>query len=769
MLRRGTVAMTLLACLLHAVRAHAELSVGQNQIVVDGVVLHFGDTIDVAGVCIKQRGWGHEYGIATLRALRIGGKPTQEHLEFHLRPNTGEQPPTTKELAGLKPNKHYRVRGPLLNAQINGLDNECSLLAERVEEIAATDLKVADFVGREATFEGIAASNGTFQYNNEAVRLAGLPDWPEKLKGKHVSVRGIIRKNGRELLIERPTWRLYQLEDLLNQPVVLDGVIASLNDNWWFRYRGERMYLTSDSGPVLRFHSRDHYRTVRVRGKLVRQDRPSLDQITLKTARDLAPTYVIRGAKVERLGDDLTWEQKFGPVYPSHQPLRNGVPELLAESSFRRNLLGNETSAMLFAERNSETIKQILHGINSEHRDELSRRMSDEKMDHVLRLLYAAMLANVNDDRGCAYLLDAAQIRDDVLDLNALYCLGAFPFLAADHDRKVDLTWVEKPLIDLIGNMRQVRARGEVLGEAKDKQRTSAAACAVLYSAIPSVLRQIGSEDCRKALLAFLSAHAEGSERVAIELCAWKPPLSADALLQVDELVEDRHVHRTILRLLLAQKSPKVVDRYLDDLADGFVYMDFRDQPSAQIVSQLKARLDRLDGEVGIHARMLIALGEDDPVIKLLQMLDDPQWADKNIVLFELARLADVRAIAPVARFLREAPASTVKDDDALAPTNMVEHGLDAIAHTGTASAIHELIELLPVDLARFGGYLKRDEWKLIVAAHLIELTGESFGTDVERWRVWQRAHSEHHVPRELANPRETIRTNPGSAIDLGQ
>ena len=55
-----------------------------------------------------------------------------------------------------------------------------------------------------------------------------------------------------------------------------------------------------------------------------------------------------------------------------------------------------------------------------------------------------------------------------------------------------------------------------------------------------------------------------------------------------------------------------------------------------------------------------------------------------------------------------------------------------------------------------------------MVAEHLIELTGESFGTDVEQWRAWQRVHPEHSVPKALANPGGGFRTAPTGAIDLG-
>ena len=102
-------------------------------------------------------------------------------------------------------------------------------------------------------------------------------------------------------------------------------------------------------------------------------------------------------------------------------------------------------------------------------------------------------------------------------------------------------------------------------------------------------------------------------------------------------------------------KSPEVVSRYLDELDDTFVYMSFRDQLSAEVVDQLRAHMDQLDGKADVYGRMLIALSQEDAVARLLEMLSDPGWTDKNIVLYELARLGDVRAVSPVARFLRKA------------------------------------------------------------------------------------------------------------------
>ena len=280
MIQVRLIAATFIACLIHVDAASGDVLAEQDCIVIDGVILRFGDVIDVAGVCREDRSWGRGYGAVTIRTMRINGKPTQVELDCYVGPNSGNQSPTREELQSLTPKTHYLVHGKLMNARINGFDNAVSLVAEHVEQIADAELKVADFVDRDATFDGLAGHDGKLICGDEAVNVAGINAWPDEVNGRHVSIRGTVRKDAQGLRIERPTWRLYRLEDLVDKPVVLDGVIASLNFNWWFEYRDQRLYLTSASGPVLHFAPDNHYRRARVSGHLVRQDRPALDQIS---------------------------------------------------------------------------------------------------------------------------------------------------------------------------------------------------------------------------------------------------------------------------------------------------------------------------------------------------------------------------------------------------------------------------------------------------------------------------------------------------------
>ncbi|MGH7140163.1 MAG: hypothetical protein ACREHD_30865 [Pirellulales bacterium] len=66
------------------------------------------------------------------------------------------------------------------------------------------------------------------------------------------------------------------------------------------------------------------------------------------------------------------------------------------------------------------------------------------------------------------------------------------------------------------------------------------------------------------------------------------------------------------------------------------------------------------------------------------------------------------------------------------------------IAKPGTDESISLLVGLLDVDLLRFGhyyyrfgGYYLEEGYQRIVAAHLIDLTGESFGVEADKWQEW--------------------------------
>ena len=247
-------------------------------------------------------------------------------------------------------------------------------------------------------------------------------------------MRGTVRRDANGLRIEHARSRLLELKDQLDQKVSLEGRLWSMNDNWWFDYRGAEFYVTDAKGhlPHTRYSfvtapaghlrldpatmaatavqdnpfavsARDHGRRVRNPGKLVRQLRPSLDQITQKSDRDLVPCYVIRNAAIKYLEPEESYDSRFRTLYATPFLMVNGVPELLAESSMRRNILGNETTTMLFYERNAPAIEWTLRNATDQRLNVLAKRMADDKLAHPLRLLYATMLAAASDSRGASF------------------------------------------------------------------------------------------------------------------------------------------------------------------------------------------------------------------------------------------------------------------------------------------------------------------------------------------------------------------------------
>ena len=84
--------------------------------------------------------------------------------------------------------------------------------------------------------------------------------------------------------------------------------------------------------------------------------------------------------KIQFLEPRADWEARFGPIYSSFPTIRDGVPELLAEGSFRKNLMGDESDAMLYAERNNYVIKAIFDLASDKTCDVLVKRMKDANL-----------------------------------------------------------------------------------------------------------------------------------------------------------------------------------------------------------------------------------------------------------------------------------------------------------------------------------------------------------------------------------------------------
>jgi hypothetical protein len=742
---------------------------GTDHIILDDVKIPHGTVITIEGRSYNERRSRFNFAPASLTAMKVDGKATQCDLEVQLVTTGEANHPTPEDLRRFKSGECYEVRGRLANARFNGTQNVCVVEVISFKSIPQIVLTCRDFVDRDVVFEGTAGPAGKLLRADEAIRIDGVKAWPESVQGKAIMVRGKLRRAETDWRLERATWTFLELEDQVGQTVSLEGSLWSLNGHWWFAYRGKRLYLTMPAGPVMTFRSDDHGRPIRVTGLLLQQLRPALNQISLKTDRDLVRTFVVRGTRFEFLDDRASWGERFGVVYSEPNRVEDGVPLLVPEVSVRLNLFGNETRAQLVMERNRPAITAILGKVTPESLDVLNRRMNDSKTDETLRLIYAAMLASANDDRGREFLLKFAKPKDGVLDLNALYCLGIVPFLGPEEFRlKTRMDWAEPTLIHSLNDTTSVTTVGGVM---RDTSRQTVSEAAMQFTSIPVALARSGSKAGREALLKLALTDRRASSRIIPLVCGLETPPTIEELLQLEEVSEESSDRRQILSAILDSKAPKGLDRFLDDFVSGFVYMDLRAHLRPEVLAQLRPLVDKAEGKSKTQIQTLLILGERDPIPGLIACLEDPEWTDKNLVLFELARLADPRAVPVIGKILRTSPGNFFQQnlDPAFQATNAIEHGLNAMARTGTAEAIQELILLLQVDLARFGSYIDRAGLQRIVAAHLIELTGESFGVDFAGWQKWKDDHPMHSVKRELLNSDESFRVNENGVIDFGQ
>lgn len=812
------------ACALIAVvvglggQGFADPTRGFDYIVIDGVRIPFGTTIEVSGPPGKRT--------AGLHLDRLNGKPNQDDFDVRLQPSNAGDEAAHERLNRLTRSGYHKIRGRLVSARAVGPRRELGLVVERIEEIPAAPLTIADFADRLATFEGTARSGGQVQTDHGVAQIDAVADWPKSVDGKRISVRGLVRRRDGEWHIEQPAWHLVELGDELGETVTLEGTLRSSNGNWWFEYRADKLYLISERGPILQFAGSDHGRRVRASGRLVRQDRPSLDNINYGFGAALVPSYVLRGAKVEYLEERADWDSRFEPLYFTFHTVRDGVAELLPEYGFRRNMNLNETDARLYLERNAEVVNSVLRDATPEKRDVLARRMADPNLAEPLRLIYAGMLMWLDDARGRAFLLSRTDPEGSPT-IEALFCLGAF----LESRPANAIQWAEQRLIALLrseklahperSGLYSFKQNKQIQQAFKDKQEYLAMVgidpqtftvshAAWRFTEIPSVLLKINSATARRAVidelvgwgkiedscpvienLRLFDAPVPVDAQGVVDVEAWahnaRGPgllLPVDDLLKLEAVTEGRYCRIALLSQLLRHKHSAAVDEFLADLKDSFTYMEIRDHSSPEVIAVLERRIPSLKGRARDHAEMLVLLAKKDPVPSLLELLQDKRSVDRNLVLYELSRLTDPRAVAPLGRLLKEAPvtffevgsqrmaemaamdgwtdvAKYVAHARKRTAATAVRHALDAIARAKSPAAIPELIECLAVDLSRFGTDDDRDTFRRGIATHLIGLTGESLGLEADAWRHWYREHS-----RALAQPPGDTRTRGARSAD---
>lgn len=728
-------------------RSPAETSNTFDTLRIDGVAFSTKDEMVVEGFIVKTNPYRSSAEVA-IHAVRINGRGNTDELQFHL---IGE--PSEQESKQLKKGDWLSVKGRWGQCLKSGSHLTIGFNVTEFQPMPAAPHVFKDFADRDCELIGIAKEGGKMQLRSESAKIEGLGEWPSDLLDKKVEVRGRLQKSGSSWQWQNATWNAESLADRIGQEVTLTGTLWSMNGHWWFERKGdeERICLTSAQGKVLTFG--DHRGIpIRLTGKLVRQMRPSLDQITTKVDRDLVLQYTVRAAKVQPL-DTRPKGWNYHWISGRPVPMRDGLPVLEAREAVFNGYLGGETRALLMCSHNAQVIEFLQRDGSTKRSDFLAVQMEAEGIDPTLKLVYAGMLAARNDERGRQVLKQAVGDPASPLFPDAVHCLFTFPFLpVADKSAKPEVAWAEDIFLNLLSQDKKKLVSGWALSTDPAHDRAFTPASAVLfYSPALRWLPLMPSARVRQALVKFSMApsKAEDSEfdgpkpqfEVIAALCADPAPLAPEVLQDWANLLRRERYYILIplvSRLLQEGDTESILDLGKPGI-EALSGIGWREEDlTATQVEGLKKLLPDLLPEAERKLQLQIIRRGPEPAPKLLRLLDDPDWEDKAGILFALRDTKDPRIIKPLLDFLATVKDGALPQEDDLATCSALEHSFAAIASVGNDEALRALAGLLRMDFGRVeDDYMNNHGLHRLIAAELIDLTGESFGTDADAWTKW--------------------------------
>lgn len=292
--------------------------------------LKLGQTATVEGTVIEGPFKGYEGG-PNLLVKVINGRATQHLIQIPISPyfgKFGEAHFGGKPLPMVENGSSYRLRVYETSAfvgvpsdayreagialQTTGFYFRNSLKVLSGDKINAIVWNPIQFLDRDALLSGVAKNENdvaTIQSSGWKLILTDVDKWTDAQTGKHAEVYGTVRATEfRDTFrVEKCRPRLTNIEDQLGKIVALRGTARSLNGHWWFNYRGTDLYVEGmDKLP--NWTADNHWRPIEITGILEQAELPRIDQITLKTDRDLGTYYFVKRPKWTSVNELLTPE-----------------------------------------------------------------------------------------------------------------------------------------------------------------------------------------------------------------------------------------------------------------------------------------------------------------------------------------------------------------------------------------------------------------------------------------------------------------------------
>jgi hypothetical protein len=307
------------ACLAGEIQNIPTDDLGKEFQLIGKLHVPFGKVVTIEGVAVHGPPKGPESG-NNIQVQRIQGRTTQENIRILLRPlfaDWGETVPTgLQKLPKLEIGTTYEMEGYEIGQfsgqpegtfngdvpiQTYGFQFHETFVVTKAKRIDAIKFNPGMFEGEQGLLQGKAVTiDGKAHMAGDwwHVRVLGDGAWPKEIEGKLIETRGMYNRDA-----ERNTlfhlidgeWQLVTLEDQVGRHVALRGTARSMNDVWWFNYRGTNLYV-EDITSLPGWTNENHWRPMTIEGRLEKTVLPDVDQIARKADRDLKEYFIVRDA-----------------------------------------------------------------------------------------------------------------------------------------------------------------------------------------------------------------------------------------------------------------------------------------------------------------------------------------------------------------------------------------------------------------------------------------------------------------------------------------
>lgn len=375
---------------------------------------------------------------------------------------------------------------------------------------------------------------------------------------------------------------------------------------------------------------------------------------------------------------------------------------------------------------NIETIHKILKMDSETTRKELEKRLKDNKNSMDVRLLYAGILASLNNEAGQVFLMESGRSAAKMLDAqNAFWMIVRLDCLYPYEERKsnsVDMKWAESFMLEILKTPKTLEAKNWANGKYERQ--------VLAIENFGEILAMLKSKELYPVLIDFWNDSSSKVGRWQI-LPIFEKMEDRRTIPILLEALNEKEQYKSAAYALAAMRAPEAIPILLTHLDDSDTYLSLAKYNDARILPALKEALPGLtkDYAKGAARLMIINLEGGDRLPKLIEIAQDPNFKSIEDPLQIICSLKDARSVPFAIKELNSSP-ELYRRFVALNILGAIDNSPEAIkglinAFEINVNAIAKGKEICVDNNKRFSA---------IIARHLKQLTGHDFGEDKKKW-----------------------------------